>query len=128
MKVGTTVRVVVAKKPVTFVVADILFEHHDKHSRVGNGQPAHDATRWAELLVVKTTKGRIALRASWETKWQGERPCYAWTVLPDEAAAAKFLESVLAMKHEEEPWGNCVNVAQCALKDLEWWDGIAEEA
>jgi hypothetical protein len=116
---GRTLREVAeGGKIIRATVAEVLWQDDDREDRVGAGKPYTDATRWAELAVVKTAKGAILLMWAEVSCWQGERDTILWSGPHDKAKAAELL----AAKAAEGNWN-----AEKALEDLDWWDGVAEE-
>jgi len=66
-KVGTTVKTVINEKPVKFIIAEELaFASNRWLNNV-------EQTRWNEVELIKTMKGKYILRESYITTWRGER-------------------------------------------------------
>lgn len=116
MQNGQDVRVVTeAGRVVKFKVAEVLFDDDDKQARVGQGRFEKDATRWSEVLVVRTEAGGIAIRWATRTRWQGENDSEEWFTFPDEGEAAV----ALAARAGED------RLSREALRECGWWDRVA---
>lgn len=122
MQNGQTVRVMAGGKPRRFVVAEVLAEL-DGRDAYSNGR---DHNRWHELLIVRTARGSIAIRSSALTRWQNERDQHEWVVYTCESDAAVALARAAGGRSED-----CELVtpglARKALRELEWWDIVADE-
>lgn len=131
MQNGQTVRAVINGKARTFVVAEVLSEEDNRDLMCGHSGIQRDATRWQELLIVRTAKGAIALRSAYRTRWQGEHGSETWALAASDDAAARLLADAAAGTKEGEEFDPADPfdplLAKRALKDLDWWDLVAEE-
>jgi hypothetical protein len=62
----------------------------------GHSGIPRDATRWHELLIVRTVRGAIAMRDAYRTRWQGEHDSETWMLAASETEAAKLLADAVA--------------------------------
>ena len=128
MQNGQTVRVMIDGKPRKITVAAVLYDEDDRQDQVGQGRFAKDANRWNELLILRTSRGAVAIRGSWVTRWQGESDRIAWGLAADDEGAARILAAAAAGQESEEGLGIGADLARHALKTLGWFDLVAVEA
>jgi hypothetical protein len=74
MPVGDTVKCVIDGKAVKFKVAEELGFASDRWIA------GREQTRWSELEVVRTAKGKYVLRDEYVSMWQGEQGSITYTV------------------------------------------------
>lgn len=101
--------------PVVCTIAEVLCDLDDKSRQTNNGI-ARDATRWNEITVARTVRGKIVVKRAYRTRWQGERDSVTWCVYADVTSAACALADSGDRLDKE------------ALEECGWWDNVAEAA